>query len=810
MFAELESTDERLHEAFELLEYKNTKRAITEINKLLKKNPKSPSANALKALILLRSSKLSEAYELMTSVMQKTPADSDTLQFLSIFFRELKEEETLESYIKAALEKYPDNKDLHLSLFYIYVRSCNFNAQQATARKLCQIDNSDRRYKFWMALSTMLQAEEDAASATRLFLPLTERMLKKALDDGHFTSHDDFSIYLSILLRLNKFEEVLALLNDEKLIGLLNTLDYDHDYNPLLLKVYSQLNNWAEMVKVCENLLNVDADNWFAWESLLRQCFADESFRENVLELIEKYSKASPKSRGPRLAMIDFSANLIKRGIEHPKAKESFCVQLIKDYFNDFSRKPVGSLDLAFVIPLLVKSDTARISLVKSLLEEAKSYQNSSKLSADDKVHSEVCAFRLARTNGVRIDLTELISTYQARAMIPLPNEKDVTKETIAYDDLLQLAVSELLDPSTVDKTTERGLGCILLGAYWLSDIGLKRSPANHFMRLKLVAMLSPFGGLACVPRLLQELESLNLRAILYISICHVAITPGPFLAAFGISSKSDHQYANLINFYVGTITRVQTIQQEMENCLMRSYRRNAFGSIHEATQFLQMLGRTDVFVLAQTELMYNKVLVKCDCFDDVLEQMGPCSSELIRLREALGHICDNRDFSVLPEFYHKIPDPNNRKASFDHLRAWIRLRLELVNLIGTCLKLVMKAVPFVDMISSGDVSENSLKNVTDIMRTIDEQRDALVKHLNTHGDVVAAFIGSKFKYTDLLLAPEMVNTAPPPLPSTTMTSFYFHGPFYQTFVNGIDLLKFLTGLLGDKSVTFLATGCGL
>lgn len=98
-----------------------------------------------------------------------------------------------------------------------------------------------------------------------------------------------------------------------------------------------------------------------------------------------------------------------------------------------------------------------------------------------------------------------------------------------------------------------------------------------------------------------------------------MAITPGPFLAAFGnrslvsISSASDPQYANLISFYEGTIKRVRGIQREMENCLMRSYRRNTFGSVHETTQFLQMLGRTDVFILAQAELIYNKVLVKCD-----------------------------------------------------------------------------------------------------------------------------------------------------------------------------------------------------
>lgn len=57
-----------------------------------------------------------------------------------------------------------------------------------------------------------------------------------------------------------------------------------------------------------------------------------------------------------------------------------------------------------------------------------------------------------------------------------------------------------------------------------------------------------------------------------------------------------------------------------------------------------------------------------------------------------------------------------------------------------------MKAVPCIDMISSGNVSEHSMKNLADIVRTIDEQEDALVAHLNTYGDVASAFESSKFK----------------------------------------------------------------
>lgn len=129
-----------------------------------------------------------------------------------------------------------------------------------------------------------------------------------------------------------------------------------------------------------------------------------------------------------------------------------------------------------------------------------------------------MCAYRIARTNGVQINLADLISAYQSHAKEPLPPEKDITKEMMASDGLLQLAISELLDP-VVGPAVSNDLGRLLLSAYWLSEIGLKNSPANHFMRMKLSAIMSPCGGLACVGRLLQELKSLNLKEILSISI---------------------------------------------------------------------------------------------------------------------------------------------------------------------------------------------------------------------------------------------------------------------------------------------------
>lgn len=82
-----------------------------------------------------------------------------------------------------------------------------------------------------------------------------------------------------------------------------------------------------------------------------------------MLSLIDRFVKQSPNCRGPYLASIDFSANLIKRGIQHPNAEESFCVNLAGQFFAKYGRKPIGALDLSYVLPFLIKSEENRLSV---------------------------------------------------------------------------------------------------------------------------------------------------------------------------------------------------------------------------------------------------------------------------------------------------------------------------------------------------------------------------------------------------------------------------------------------------------------
>ncbi|KAL5964815.1 N-alpha-acetyltransferase 25 NatB auxiliary subunit [Taenia solium] len=645
-----------------------------------------------------------------------------------------------------------------------------------------------------MALSTVLQGEKDAVLAKRMFLPLAERILEKALDDGYFHSHKDLNFYIAILKRTGNYSKALGLLTDKNVMAYsialdkINEQDYQHDYSDCLLELNAELGNWSEMVQIATGMLEKDSDDWFAWKTLLQHGFGDEDRTKVLLSLIDRFVKQSPNCRGPYLALIDFSANLIKRGIQHPNAEESFCVNLANQFFAKYGRKPIGALDLSYVLPFLIKSEENRLSFIGTLLEGIRDKHESSSLNDDEYVHYEVCVYRLARTNGVPLNVADLISAYQLHAEKIQMLEKGASKEIAPADGLLQLAISELLDPMGGSSSRENSFGRLLLAAYWLAEIGLKYSPANHLMRLQLSYILSPGGGLACIGRQSKELTLLNLKEALNVSIGYAAMAPGPVLTIFGNQPPStalpDQSNVNLTKYHQMMVNKIRSIQREVENWLVCAYRRQTFSRVHEYTQFLYKLGHSDSLLLAQTELIYHKVLVTSDRyslspklalrrnFDDALEQVGNVNSEV-----------------ASSECYHCVLSGC----------AWINLRLDLVNLFGACSKLVMKAVPCIDRIGSGELSDGSRKDLRDLVQTIENQTNDLVSRMKAM-EGAAPFDCTKFEYANLLLTPEAIFMSPPPLPKITMTSFYVHGPFTQTIMAGIDLLKYLTELLDNTS----------
>lgn len=71
------------------LEIGNSKKALQEADKLLKKNPQILCARALKSLAMVRMGKIDEAQLLINQICAENPCDDPTLQVMTFCYKEL-------------------------------------------------------------------------------------------------------------------------------------------------------------------------------------------------------------------------------------------------------------------------------------------------------------------------------------------------------------------------------------------------------------------------------------------------------------------------------------------------------------------------------------------------------------------------------------------------------------------------------------------------------------------------------------------------------------------------------------------------
>uniref|UniRef100_A0A0X3P836 Phagocyte signaling-impaired protein n=1 Tax=Schistocephalus solidus TaxID=70667 RepID=A0A0X3P836_SCHSO len=638
----------------------------------------------------------------------------------------------------------------------------------------------------------------------------------------------------------------------------INAKDYNHDYSRELLELNAHLQRWDDVIRISSDLLQSDADEWVAW-SLLMRCTFDgdmttEPSRNRMKQtevLVKKYRKQNPKCRGPLLAHIDFVGNIVQRNLEYPNIDEAFCKDLIKTFFDKFSSRLICAMDIAYVIPVLLPDEKRRKAFVASILKQATvKSPNAADADYQDAIYRHVCAYRIARTNGVKVEIRHLLETYGRIAQSNVDtlaeatgkiNLTDATKKTqngggtdnasitdmLPQDGLLLLAVSELLDPLKLDsvkdssapvtaKSDEHQLGLLLLATYWLHSIGLRESPANHFMRLRLTALLSSAAGLCCSTIQLKVMEPLDLKQLLLTSLGHMVITPGPHLTIWSHTrpvtakklesnkstpssdspdSQSGMENADLADFYHMLTERTRLMISESEEWLVGAYKQRTYTQIRDFCQFLHKLRHADSGLLAKTETIYRKVLVLPNSFDEALETLGDASLQVTSIKELLGEIVDCRDFTVVPEFTWREQNPVNQLDTFNHEKNWLRFRLDMVDLFGACAKLVMRSVVKIELLAS--FSPNSAATAPQpeaegVDNAAPKNAQELTAAITSLGYNLPSVNSLHFKYNDLLLTPDTIFATPPPLPKTSILAFYHYGPFGETLRACLKLLSSL------------------
>ncbi|ODM89824.1 Phagocyte signaling-impaired protein, partial [Orchesella cincta] len=211
--------ERKLRFLYELVDSENNKKVITEVDRLLKKQPGFTCAKILKALALIRMQKTVEAKEILDLVIKEVPVDDGSIQALSICYKELDDHVTMSKVFEAASKKLP-SEELMTHSFMAQVRTNEFQKMQLTALNLYKM-YSKPTYFGWAVASLLIKADKltPADSGRPISLTLAERMLGKFISEVDKTQvggveESILLLYLETLSKQKKWEEVLTALKD--------------------------------------------------------------------------------------------------------------------------------------------------------------------------------------------------------------------------------------------------------------------------------------------------------------------------------------------------------------------------------------------------------------------------------------------------------------------------------------------------------------------------------------------------------------------------------------------------------------------
>ncbi|EEC10304.1 hypothetical protein IscW_ISCW007346 [Ixodes scapularis] len=232
--------ERRLRPVYDYLDNGNHKKALQEAEKLLKKQKDFSCAKALKALALVRLTRMDEAYATLKELQQEAVTDDPTLQAMTLCYRELERPELIVEAYERASQKEPQNEELLTHLFMGYVRLGQAKQQRHAALALHRLRHKNPYY-FWAVMSLVVEAGQPDTSAVErsTLLLLAQRMVDKFVKEG----------------RLEAEAEILT-----------SYLDFVPQHKVELL---SKLERWPQVNSICKSLLLDNPDHWLFYQLYL-------------------------------------------------------------------------------------------------------------------------------------------------------------------------------------------------------------------------------------------------------------------------------------------------------------------------------------------------------------------------------------------------------------------------------------------------------------------------------------------------------------------------------------------------------------
>ncbi|KAF4082175.1 hypothetical protein AMELA_G00148540 [Ameiurus melas] len=694
--------DRRLRPIYDYLDNGNNKMAIQQADKLLKKHRDLHCAKVLKAIGLQRTGKQDEAFTLAQEVANLEPTDDNSLQALTILYREMHRPELVTKLYEAAVRKVPTSEEYHSHLFMAYARVGEYKKMQQAGMALYKIIPKNPYY-FWSVMSLVMQAisAQDEKLSHTMFLPLAERMVEKMVKEEKIEAEAEVQLYFMILERLGKYDEALEVVRGQ--LGEKLTSELQSRENKCML-LYRQLQRWPECNALSRKLLLKNPDDWQFYLSYFDSLFhlIDQSWTPPeegdhcmegevhasvaqainfVVELLAaEDGKESRPLRGPYLARLELIQRLRQRSYSQ-ELQLGEPVELMYQYFVKFGDKPCCITDLKVFLDLIVQDQHVQfINRLTEAVPLGAEGEAGTALPGDTRaLQRHLCVTQLSRCLGLQHALSpggklalicELKRHYHHGLQFGklLLKRKSCLKTELQFSDMYCLMAAHVY----IDLWIETGDEHMLWQSLGLLEEGLSHSPSNAQFKLLLVLLYCRLGAFEPVVDLYSSLDAKHIQ---HDTIGYLLTRYAESLGQFAAASQS-------CNF---SLRFFHSNQKDTSEYIIQAYKYGAFEKIPEFIAFRNRLNNSLHFAQVRTERMLLDLFQEADIsstLEESLKSMSLCPEED---DIPWDNIRDNRDLTVFVRWSPKDREltEEDRQRSVEEELLWLKIRSLTLRLVG-------------------------------------------------------------------------------------------------------------------------------
>ncbi|KAK9767724.1 mitochondrial distribution and morphology, variant 2 [Basidiobolus ranarum] len=628
------------------------------------------------------------------------PIDEPTLQIVGMVYRSMGQHQDMVDLYGNASKVMPNNEEIANHWFMAMVRANDFKGQQQASLKLHKTFKHNK-YLFWTVMSLILQAK-DNESQRALFNTLSERMMKKAAEEGRLETTEDVHLYLAVLLSQGKDADALGVIEGD--LG--SRCKADMELHRIKLELLAKLNKWEQIIDISKKKLIENYDDWnhyqYYFSSLMNIVKANPEKKNDLIEEAKKFlgefvAKASATSspkRGPFLSMLEFEKELINEGTV---TDNSHLIELIVQYFDKFGSKFCCFEDLQPYLNLVPKEQAQEI--IKRFMDSVPKIEKDDKSNSIKNIQRNINIKKVERYVGLYSEFSteqavehvnELVKAYTAA----LEYGRGLEETEKQYgDDYILLATHTLVD--TWKRSDDPGF---LFQALVLLENALKKSIYNFqfkFLAIRLYQILGVF------QRGLELYKSMDIKHIQLDTLSHMIVESG---ADLGLSE----QLVGVIYESLGIYSSNATETPEM---IVQAYKYGTYSKIEEFIDFRKRLDDSLQRHLLDRSLIQEE-LSGITSLDNLKSYFSDFDVSALKYDDDFcNSLCDNRDFEAFANWNPRsevtvetLTKPNPQRGAL-----WLKLR---------------SIVPAVLSAIANDDKELTIVGTTGLLESILKQHD--------------------------------------------------------------------------------------